>query len=72
MKKPDPGIYEYGMNKANATKNESIMIGDNLKTDIQGAINCGIDQVYFNPNDIQHNYEITYEINKLDELMKIL
>ena len=72
MKKPDPGIYEYGMSKAKATKNESIMIGDNLKTDIQGAINCGIDQVYFNPKQIRHNYEVTFEINKLDELMKIL
>ena len=45
--KPSRAIFEYAVKSANARKFESIMIGDNIDADIQGAKNFGIDQIYF-------------------------
>lgn len=70
--KPQAHIFEYALEKAHASKNESIMIGDDLIADISGAKNFGIDQVFFNPQKVKHKEEITYEIQSLDELKLIL
>jgi len=48
VKKPNPIIFEYALNKAKATSKESIMIGDNWEADIMGAIENGLDAIYFN------------------------
>ena len=37
VKKPNPYIFNYALNKANALSGESIMIGDNWEADIMGA-----------------------------------
>jgi len=42
VKKPDPRIFQYAMEKAEASPTESIMIGDNYEADIQGALNVGM------------------------------
>ncbi len=46
--KPDKKIFEYALKNTNAKKNQSIMIGDDWQNDILGAINFGIDAIYFN------------------------
>ena len=43
--KPNKEIFEYALIKAGALLNESIMIGDNLDADIQGALNAGMDSL---------------------------
>jgi putative hydrolase of the HAD superfamily len=48
VKKPNPKIFEYALKVANATKNESIMIGDSWEADIMGAKNFGIQPIYCN------------------------
>lgn len=70
--KPDPGIFLFAMEAANAKASESVMIGDNLITDIQGARGVGMEQVFFNPGKITHDLEVTHEINHLFELSGIL
>lgn len=70
--KPNPIIFEHAVAEANANKDESIMIGDDLKVDILGAKEFGLDQVYFNPLKIEHSEEITHEISSLKELQEIL
>lgn len=72
--KPDPILFEHALGRANATRQESIMIGDNIKTDIIGAKNSHIDQVWFNPKHIQdiNNVNPTYQIEKLEDLKNIL
>ena len=72
VKKPDVKIFRHALDKANARAEESIMIGDGLDVDIVGARNAGIDQVFFNPDSKEHDYEVTYEIKSLDELKKFL
>lgn len=69
--KPNPIIFNYALNQANAQPQESIMIGDDLPVDLLGAKALGIDQVFFNPNEDQHNEDFTYEIKCLSELQKI-
>jgi len=72
FQKPDPGIFHYAMNLAGADVQNSIMIGDNLLTDIQGARSIGMDQVFFNPTSIISDHSPTYEINHLTQLRDIL
>lgn len=71
-KKPDVNIFHYAADKANAKKDECLMVGDGLEVDIIGARNAGWDAVYFNPDKIQHEEKVTYEIDSLDELKKFL
>lgn len=69
--KPKPEIFRYALKTVNAKKNESIMIGDDLNIDIIGAKKAGIDQVFFNPENIIHDEKPTFEINSLNDLLEI-
>jgi putative hydrolase of the HAD superfamily len=70
--KPDKAIFEIAMNRAFTHAEECIMIGDNYNTDIVGAKNAGIDQVFFNPKKNRKRDKVTYEISSLIELTEIL
>jgi putative hydrolase of the HAD superfamily len=70
--KPKKEIFEYAMNKAGASLKESIMIGDNLDADIQGAINAGMDSVFVNHIRAKAHIQSTYTIYHLKELELIL
>ncbi|WP_297096767.1 YjjG family noncanonical pyrimidine nucleotidase [uncultured Draconibacterium sp.] len=50
IKMPKPGreIFEHAIKSSNAKKKSSLMIGDDWEVDIRGALNFGIDAVYFN------------------------
>ena len=69
--KPDKRIFQYALKCVNAGKDESIMIGDNLEIDIKGARNFGMDQVFYNVDNISHKVKVTFEIKEFIELMKI-
>ena len=60
--KPNPSIFKHALKNANATEEDSIMIGDDLQVDILGAKGYGLDQVYFNPKKEKHSELITHEI----------
>ena len=70
--KPKKEIFEFALLKAKASIKESIMIGDNLDADIQGAINAGMDCVFVNHINVAdtHN-KPTYTVTHLDQLEKI-
>lgn len=70
--KPTPQIFEYAFNKAGASANNSIMIGDDLSTDIAGAKRVKMDQIYFNPHRTNHKDNPTFEISDLLEIKSIL
>lgn len=72
VNKPGAAIFIESLRATGATRSDSIMIGDNLGADIIGARNCGIDQVYFNPESKFHEEKISFEIKHLQELEKIL
>ncbi len=72
VKKPNPEIFYYALRKANATAEESIVIGDEMAVDIDGARAAGIDQVFFNPSGKEKEGEKTFEVRSLIEIMEIL
>ena len=71
-KKPHTPIFDYLLRRLNTDRRRCLMIGDNLKTDILGARNAGIDQVFYNPEGQEHEEEITHEVTCLSELRTIL
>ena len=70
--KPKKEIFEYALEKANATVDKSIMIGDGLDVDVLGAMNVGMDQVHVNYNGAEQDIKPTYTIKSLKELEAIL
>jgi putative hydrolase of the HAD superfamily len=69
--KPHKEIFEYAFKKTGALPEESIMIGDSIEADIQGAINAGIDQVYVNHIGLEPSLKPTYTVTSLKELEEI-
>ncbi|EKT4551140.1 YjjG family noncanonical pyrimidine nucleotidase [Flavobacterium psychrophilum] len=69
-KKPNPIIFEHALKVSNAQKHESIMIGDCLDADVKGALDFGIEAIFFNPNKIQVPQSIN-QIANLAELIKL-
>ena len=71
VKKPNPIIFDYALDLAKAKKESSIMIGDSLDADVQGALDAGLDAIFFNESKIQVEQHIK-QINHLLELKKYL
>jgi putative hydrolase of the HAD superfamily len=71
--KPHKDIFEYAFLRTGARKKESIMLGDSMEIDIQGAINAGIDQVHVNHLRTKPDPAIrpTYTVYSLKELENI-
>lgn len=70
--KPNKEIFEYALQKTGANLHESIMIGDNLEADIQGANNIGMDSVFVNHLTQEASIKATHTIYHLKELENIL
>ncbi|PCE64549.1 YjjG family noncanonical pyrimidine nucleotidase [Sediminicola luteus] len=71
VKKPNPLIFNAALDKAETTAASSIMIGDNLEADIQGARKVGMQTLHFNVhNDEPHVHGPI--INGLHEIKQYL
>lgn len=73
INKPDHRFFEWVMESIKATKEDCLVIGDDYEVDILGAHNCGIDQIYYNPNGKRPNADVpTYEVAHLGDIKAIL
>jgi putative hydrolase of the HAD superfamily len=72
VKKPNPEIFRYALRKACATAEESLVIGDEMAVDIDGARAAGIDQIFFNPSKNTVQGERTFEVDSLLKIKHIL
>jgi putative hydrolase of the HAD superfamily len=73
--KPNPKIFEHTFKEiGHQDKNNVLIVGDSLSSDIQGGINFGIDTCWFNPHNQENLTDLkpTYEISKLNELKIVL
>lgn len=68
VKKPNPAIFEGALRLANAKAEESLMVGDDVPVDLEGAMNVGIDAAYFNPEKKEITQKITFEYSDHLEL----
>lgn len=71
-RKPHRPVFDYLLDRIGATSRECVMIGDNLETDVRGAREAGIDQIYYNPKRTKHQEQATHEVACLSELRHIL
>ncbi len=69
--KPQKEIFQYAMQKAGAELRDSIMLGDNLEADIQGAMNVGMDNIFINHIHVSTTLKPTFTVNSLQELKRI-
>lgn len=53
VKKPHPLIFEKAMERAGALPKQSIMIGDCLEADVQGALEVGMNAIFFNEFEVE-------------------
>lgn len=71
--KPDPSIFEHALSLMELSKEEVIMVGDNLMTDILGSSRIGMKNVWINRHHKERNEVVpTYEITHLEELYPII
>ena len=72
VKKPNPEIFHYALRKAHATAEESLMIGDEMAVDIDGAREAGMDTLLFHPTEDRVEGERTYDVRCLKEIIGLL
>ncbi|MCP4643703.1 MAG: HAD family hydrolase [bacterium] len=73
-RKPQPDGFNRVLELLGASPAESAMVGDNLKSDIQGACAMGIHAVWLNRKGVTNDSDVTpdAEISGLDELAAAL
>lgn len=73
--KPDPQIFEIAFEQMqHPARDEVLIVGDSLTSDIQGGCNYGIDTCWFNPDNVENTFPFrpTYEIHALSEVLGIV
>jgi putative hydrolase of the HAD superfamily len=73
--KPSKGYFDYALKMSGAAVETTLMIGDNLNTDIRGALNAGIDALLFNRWQVEVGDEMptpTFVVDRLRDIMDIL
>lgn len=70
-KKPDSQIFNYALNLAEVNSHQSLMIGDNLDADINGALKVGMQVIWFDEFKSKKEMDLI-TINELIELKNIL
>ena len=72
--KPNPRIFEEALRMNSLQAEDVVMIGDSWNSDIQGAINAGIDQIWVrkSKDPLPEGQSATYLVQSLSEVMEIL
>ena len=73
--KPHQGFFQYALSKCRIEGKENVIIvGDSLSTDIKGGSDFGIDTCWYNPSGIIDNsgMNINYEIKDLSDLVGLI
>ena len=73
--KPHPAFFDAAFQETgNPARNDVLIIGDSLTSDIRGGVNYGIDTCWYNPasEPVPIDLPITYEIRHLRDLLGII
>ena len=72
--KPNPRIFEEALRMNGISAEDAVMIGDSYNSDIQGAINAGIDQIWIRKSEdtLPEGQTATHIVNTLEEVKAIL
>lgn len=69
--KPEPGIFEHALQRANLTAQETVYVGDNYFADVIGSRRAGLQPVLYDPNGIFADVDCTI-IKSFDELISVV
>ncbi|MDR1555945.1 MAG: YjjG family noncanonical pyrimidine nucleotidase [Tannerellaceae bacterium] len=74
IQKPHKGIFDFALKNTNSRRCEALMIGDSWETDITGAYQSEIDQLWFNPQNLSPSagFTPTYTVGSLAGIKDIL
>ncbi len=75
VNKPSPAFFDYALCQTGASRGTTLMIGDNLQTDILGALSAGIDALLFNRWEVdtkESPHAPTFVVNNLRDIIGIL
>lgn len=72
VNKPAKEFFDYAFKVTGANPATTIMVGDNLNTDILGARNAGIDTLFFNRWKLDYQQEATFYAERLKDIIGIL
>ena len=71
--KPSPQFFDYALQRSGAQRESTLMIGDNLQTDIMGAMSAGLDTLFFNRYpEYEKTKAPTFIVTSLRDIKKIL
>ena len=70
--KPSPQYFDYALKTSGASRETTLMIGDNLQTDIMGARHVGLDTILFNRWGVEPSSVPTHTVATLREIKEIL
>jgi len=73
--KPSPLYFDHALKVSGASRDATLMIGDNLQSDIFGALNAGLDAMLFNRWDIDDKdipQSPTFIVDRLRDIIGIL
>lgn len=71
-KKPDAAFFDFALTRAGASKHNSLVIGDGLRTDVAGALNYGLPVIWFNPEGKETELKPNAEVRYLVEIGRVL
>ena len=75
VNKPSPQYFDYALKVSGADRQTTLMIGDNLNTDVIGALNAGINAMLVNRWDVKKEdipQTVTFVVNGLRDIALIL
>jgi len=73
--KPHPSIFETALLRAGVAASESMMVGDSLKADVEGALAAGMKAVLLRrsgevPTDLPQGVHVIQSLTELDALLR--
>lgn len=72
IRKPQPEIFEYALNKSGTKKAESVIIGDDWTADIEGGLAFGMKAIFFDVFNDNYTAENVKTVKKLSEIHELL
>lgn len=75
MEKPNKGFFDAVFAEIGEyAKDEVLIVGDSLTSDIQGGVNAGIKTCWFNPKGVENMSALKpdYEIRDIGEVLKLI
>ena len=75
VNKPSKAYFDYALKVSGASRETTLMIGDNLQSDILGALHAGLDAMLFNrwqvPSE-EFPQNLTFVVSTLNDIKTIL